>query len=165
MPQEEQSAHFTPYIQLTIAIPNTSKIEKPAHFLVRAEMGNKTDENILELPQGHELDTPHVTLMLNDLEKVDLTKYSNIKITISEGKYKSKVFGYIPIEMIKSLISQENSEKTTILQVKGKQFIGFGSIQCTIRADFPSNNILNSDVLGSFDRDHSSYQKYREKSR
>ena len=51
------------------------------------------------------MDSPQVMLIFNDLEKHDLRKYTNIKITISEGKYKNKVFAYIPIEMVKNLIS------------------------------------------------------------
>ena len=77
--------------------------------MIRAEMGTKTDENILQLKKCHELDTPQVTLILNDMEKVDLIKYTNIKITVSEGKYKNKVFAYVPIEMVKNLVNYPNS--------------------------------------------------------
>jgi hypothetical protein len=36
-------------------------------------------------------------LTLNDLEKLELNKYTSIKLIISEGKYKNKAFAYIPI--------------------------------------------------------------------
>jgi len=47
-------------------------------------------------------------LILNDLEKQDLNKQTNIKLVISEGKYKNKAFSYIPIETIKSLVNHNN---------------------------------------------------------
>lgn len=36
-------------------------------------------------------------LALNDIEKQDLNRYTNIKLTVSEGKYKNKAIAYIPI--------------------------------------------------------------------
>ena len=96
---------YTPYVQFMIAIPNTQQIQKPQFYEVKVELGMKSDENIIEVVEGHKLDTPCTVLALNDLEKHDLSRYTNIKITISEGKYKSKVFAYIPIETIKNLVS------------------------------------------------------------
>jgi len=70
-------------------------------------MGTKTDENILEFIKGAD-SAPSVMLILNDLEKQDLNKQTNIKLVISEGKYKNKAFSYIPIETIKSLVNHNN---------------------------------------------------------
>jgi len=69
--------------------------------------------------------------------------------------YKNKVFGYIPIETIKSLISQHGSEKTIVLPMKGRHFIGCTSIKCTIKIEFTPNNILGSNILASVDKDSS----------
>ena len=83
-------------------------------------------------------------MTLTDLEKADLSKYINIKLTISEGKYKNRAFAYIPIETIRQLATNSCAEKTITLQLKGKP-IGFTSIQCKIKAEFlNNNNILNS---------------------
>jgi hypothetical protein len=68
-------------------------------------MGSKIDENIIELSPNSGIDSPPAVLTIGDLEKKDLSKYTNIKITISEGKYKNKVFGFIPIESVKALAS------------------------------------------------------------
>lgn len=51
-------------------------------------------------------------------------------------------------------MAQQESQKTITLPVKGKRFIGFSSIKCNIKADF-SQNILNSNILGSIDKDNS----------
>ena len=102
---------------------------------------------------------------MNDLESLDLSLYSNIKITISEGKYKNKVFGYIPIETVKSLISQQGGEKAIVLPMKGKHFIGFNSIKCTIKGEFIQNNILNSNILASVNKDNSELSHFNTENR
>jgi hypothetical protein len=48
--REQPSAIYTSFIQLVIQIPNTSELQKPQYFKVTAEMGAKTDENMLEIP-------------------------------------------------------------------------------------------------------------------
>jgi hypothetical protein len=59
-------------------------------------MGNRNDEGFIEIKPAGEEPSPTIILAINDLEKQDLSKYTNIKIIISEGRY-SKVQGYIPI--------------------------------------------------------------------
>lgn len=59
------------------------------------------------------------------------------------------MYGYIPIEVIKSLAHSQTNEKTIIVQMKGKTSLGFTSIQCTIKTAFANNNILSSDILNS----------------
>jgi hypothetical protein len=160
LPRDEPSAPYSSSIQLVIAVPIGQGAEGKS-YQVRVEMGNKSDENLLEIEKGGEGEMACVLLTLNDLEKQDLGRYTSIKITISEGRYKGKVFAYIPIESVRQLVGYAAGEKTVTLQVKGKQSLGFGSIQCTIRADFPSNNILSSDILHSVDKDYSSVSRQR----
>lgn len=59
-------------------------------------MGNRSDEGFIEVKPAGDEPSPTIVLAINDLEKEDLRKYTNIKIMISEGRY-SKVQGYIPI--------------------------------------------------------------------
>jgi len=59
-------------------------------------MGNMSDENFIDINHD-QFHTPQTTLILNDLSNNNLSKYTNIKITISEGKYKVKMHGFIPI--------------------------------------------------------------------
>jgi len=55
-----------------------------------------SDENFIDINHD-QFHTPQTTLILNDLSNNNLSKYTNIKITISEGKYKVKMHGFIPI--------------------------------------------------------------------
>lgn len=62
------------------------------------------------------------------------------------------------------MMTQQGGKKTITLPVKGKRFIGFNSIKCNIKADF-SQNILNSNILGSIDKDNSELSHLNFKSR
>jgi hypothetical protein len=66
-------------------------------------MGNRSDEGFIEIGSGQNQGAS-IILTINELEKQDLNKYTNIKITVSEGKY-SKIHGFIPIESIKNIAS------------------------------------------------------------
>lgn len=46
-------------------------------------MGNRNDEGFIEIKPAGEEPSPTIILAINDLEKQDLSKYTNIKIIIS----------------------------------------------------------------------------------
>lgn len=46
-------------------------------------MGNYNDEGFIEIKKEKNTIYPMIILMLNNLEKKDLSKYTNIKLTIS----------------------------------------------------------------------------------
>lgn len=81
-------------------------------------------------------------LTLHEIDKAELGKLTNVKITISEGR-QWRAFGFIPIETIRSTISSPSGEKTVLVQLKGKG-ARLNTLHCTIRTEFPSNTILNS---------------------
>ena len=148
---EKMTAVYSSALHFNITIP-VAKDFQEKNFSIKVQLGKKSEEVFATV--GGKKRLSEILVELNDLDNVDLSKYSNIKITISEGKYKEKVFGYIPIQTIKSMMAQQGGQKTITLPVKGKRFIGFNSIKCNIRADF-SQNILNSNILGSIDKDNS----------
>ena len=58
-------------------------------------MGKLSDEGFISINKEKN-QSSSIVLTLNELGKQDLNKYTNIKITISNGKH-SKNHGFIPI--------------------------------------------------------------------
>lgn len=58
---------------------------------------------------------------------------------------------------MRTIANSFSSEKTVIVQMKGKHALPFSTVQCIVRVDFPSNNILNSEIMQSLERNHESY--------
>lgn len=89
-----------------------------------------------------DVDSPASVLTLHEIDKAEIGKLKNAKITVSEGR-QGRAFGFIPIETILNIISSPSGEKTVLVQLKGKD-LHLKTLQCTIRTEFPSNTILNS---------------------
>ena len=87
-------------------------------------MGRHSDSAWMEIEGKKSFDVPSVALVLNEVDKDEIKKYTNVKITLSQGQHKSKVTGYIPVETLKLITSTYPHEKSCHVQLHGRQSIG-----------------------------------------